>query len=118
MTNRRIQNSNYQQQQQLNQIAHNLNQINSNLDYLNTRVIETEKKREAFETAVKQYAIVGILGLAATLLLYQNAGAIKPQLQSIGNLTMGDLQKVAGNGWKEMTLLFERSTQYLSSLLH
>ena len=105
----RIQYLNYQPQ---------LDHLNHTLSHLSTRVIESEKKREAFETAVKQYAIVGILGLGIAILAYQNAGAIKPYLHSVGNLSMGDLQKAAGNGWKETTLLFEKSMKYLSSLLH
>jgi hypothetical protein len=108
MAHPRIQYSNYQTQ---------LDHINNNMIHLNTRMIESEKKREAFETAVKQYAIVGIFGLGVAILVYQNADAIKPHLQSIGNLSMADVQKAAGNGWKETTLLFEKSTKYLSNML-
>ncbi len=105
----RIQYLNYQPQ---------LDRMNQNMMRLNACMIESEKKRKAFEAAVKQYVIVGILGVGITILAYRNAGAIKTQLQSVGNLSMGDLQKAAGNGWKDTTLLFERSKQYLSNLLH
>ena len=99
-----------------------LDHINQKMSHVNTRLIEKQKN------AVKLYAIVVILGMGAGLLLYQNAGAFNFQSKlQYGNLSVsfgfpvtceGDLQKAVGDGWKETTLLFERSTKYLARLLH
>jgi hypothetical protein len=103
------QNSNNNQRQ--------LDHVNQNVMHLHARIAEADKKLDDFKTTVKQCVFVGILGLGVAILAYQNAGSIQPKLQSLGKISMADLQTAAGNGWKETTLLFHKTTNYLSSLL-